>query len=70
MPVKAVLHLRSNEPLNKLNVTPANVALNWNPFGHVAAGVQLQDAGHTIVVTPASPLAPDSNYNLILNGVA
>jgi methionine-rich copper-binding protein CopC len=70
VPLNAVLRIRSAKPFNKLSVTPDNVSLRWIPFGVVAAGVQLQDGGRTIVVTPAQPLARNSQYTISLRSVA
>jgi hypothetical protein len=70
VPVNAAIRLRSNEPLNRLTVTPRNVILRWQPFGPVAADVQLQDGGRTIVVTPAAPLPRDAAFVLSIAGVA
>src|SRR5260370_16057864 len=52
VPLNAVLHVRSNKPLNKLTVNPRNISLVWTPFGNVPAGVQLQDSGLTLSITP------------------
>jgi hypothetical protein len=70
VPVNTAIRLRSNKPLNGLTVNTRSVLLTRSPFNNsLDAGVQLQDSGQTIVITPTDPLSTGLRHIVTLTGV-
>jgi hypothetical protein len=63
------LHLRFDEPINPLSVSPAAILLTDDGDTAVTYTVSLSSSNHDMIITPHRPLSAAALYSLTIDGV-